>query len=758
MKSLSFLIFSALFALFQSNGLAQSAEIEGKVIARDKSPMPGVHVFVDELHGAITNEHGIFSFSMPVGAYQLSARSLGFLEFSKSFVLTSDGIYLSITLEPKLEELSDVVISAGKASERRKDVVVSMEVIKPDLIEIVPVTNMEEAMRIIPGVNVADGQVSIRSGAGYSYGAGSRVMVLFDGLPILSADAGDVKWTLLPLENLEQIEVIKGASSSLYGTGALNGIINFIPAWPNPESKTKLSLVQGAYFSPQRKETKWWGKDTRMYQAYSISDSRQIDRLDIISEFSYFSDDGYRTYNDENRFNAHMKLRYRPESIEGLHLGIGTLFSDQSKREFFFWRNASEGIYMQDSANATLTQSQRFAIDPFITYYRNGWQQSIKSRFFYNKNDVSGESMDNEFNSLFVEYLLNKTFIKDWRFLSGVHYSNANIYSNLYENHTSGNLALFVQLEKKFFDRVRVSAGLRYETFRLDSNREATKPLSRIGVNYQLSQTGNLRASYGQGFRYPTVAEKFTQTQLSGLRVMPNPHILPESGWNVELGYRQEFRVYSALGYIDIAFFQTEYHQMMEYAFGVIDSITYLPIHDIAQMGFHPLGFQSQNVGQARINGFEISTGMQGFIGPAKIQLLAGYTYTLPVDLNTDSVYQSQKSTETNILKYRYKHAVNLSSQISYRKLAFGYTLLYNSRIEAIDRFFELGLVLPGLKNYREEFDNGVLNMDLSVSYQLNSRFGLAIMLKNLANNEYMIRPGDIGAPRNIMLKLTAEI
>ena len=85
---------------------------------------------------------------------------------------------------------------------------------------------MDRIIDQVPGVNVVDGQANIRGGSGFSVGAGSRVLVLVDDLPMLAADAGDAKWSFLPTENLAQIEIIKGASSVTYGSSALSGSIN----------------------------------------------------------------------------------------------------------------------------------------------------------------------------------------------------------------------------------------------------------------------------------------------------------------------------------------------------------------------------------------------------------------------------------------------------------------------------------------------------------------------------------------------------
>jgi iron complex outermembrane receptor protein len=124
-------------------------------------------------------------------------RLLGFREQRKE-IATCDYIdkKLNITLSEEAHELGMVVVTAGRHEQRIEDVTVSMEVVKPAFIENTNATNMESVIDQVPGVNVIDGQANIRGGAGWSYGAGSRVLVLVDDLPQISADAGDAKWGL----------------------------------------------------------------------------------------------------------------------------------------------------------------------------------------------------------------------------------------------------------------------------------------------------------------------------------------------------------------------------------------------------------------------------------------------------------------------------------------------------------------------------------------------------------------------------------
>ena len=116
------------------------------------------------------------------------------------------------------------------------------------------------------GVDVIENQVNIRGGAGWSYGAGSRVLVLVDDMPMLTADAADAKLDFLPIENCEQIEVLKGAASSLYGSAALNGVVNFRTGYAGLKPKTKVMIYNGMFGNPDEKSWIWWGKKQPQFQ------------------------------------------------------------------------------------------------------------------------------------------------------------------------------------------------------------------------------------------------------------------------------------------------------------------------------------------------------------------------------------------------------------------------------------------------------------------------------------------------------------
>ena len=160
-------------------------------------------------------------------------------------VKEGETISLDVSLAVEATELGVMVVSAGKFEQKLEEVTVSMDVMKQSLIQNKNTTTMQNLMDQCPGVNILGGQANIRGGSGFSYGAGSRVMILVDDLPLLTADAGDVKWNFIPVENIEQVEVIKGASSALFGSSAMNGVINFRTSYPKDTAHTSASISSG---------------------------------------------------------------------------------------------------------------------------------------------------------------------------------------------------------------------------------------------------------------------------------------------------------------------------------------------------------------------------------------------------------------------------------------------------------------------------------------------------------------------------------
>ena len=208
-------IITAIFLLFASAvySLQNQGIIRGRVTDRNSNePLPGVYIIYGKHLGTTSDENGLFQINTTSGKISVTFQFIGYEPVTKDIVIRpNDTTALDIAMEMKIREIDQIVVSADKIEKRVSELSVSMDIIKTSFLSENHITDAQEIINRTPGIEVMDGQASVRGGSGFSYGAGSRVLALIDGLPMLSADAGNIKWQYMPMENLAQIEIIKGA-------------------------------------------------------------------------------------------------------------------------------------------------------------------------------------------------------------------------------------------------------------------------------------------------------------------------------------------------------------------------------------------------------------------------------------------------------------------------------------------------------------------------------------------------------------------
>lgn len=769
-------VFISLFFIFNS---LFSQEIKGFVYDKiSNETLVGVKVSSSEGNKTLTNVNGEFKISystLPINLYfQYSMYEVDTFEVIKNELLL-------VKLSPFSQEMETVVASTSRRKQKIEDATISLEILKTKMLDNKGISDLEQAVDQSPGVYAMDGQVSIRGGSGFSYGAGSRVLLLWNGVPMVSGDAGDVKWNTIPIESVSQIEVIKGASSVLYGSGALNGIIALQESEPSTKLVTRIKVQHGIYGNPKRESLNWWGKNPT-FQQVDYFTSKMNKNIGYSFSIAGFKNKGYRQGETEDRIRAGGSVFFRFDKIKNLKAGIGYNIQVQKTGNFIIWQSDSLGYQPNGGADTSLAISSltynrgvRLSIDPYLKYIdKKSNLHQVKTRFYLIDNlNYTNKSQNAVSYVNYVDYQFQKTWSKELILTSGITSQQNYVKSSLFGNHSSTNFSIYAQLEKKY-KKLFLTGGLRLEYFEQDKRRgdsdyyfgnDSLKiplfPIIRIAGNYELAKYTKLRISFGQGVRYPAIAERYTQTSVGSLNIFPNQHLKRETGWAGEIGIKQGFKISKFKGLIDVSAFVNQYDNMMEFAFGFYLPDTITPSLTPTEPGYIPkwFGFQAQNAEKARITGIEISLNGEGKINKVEINTLLGYTYMNPITLNTDSAYIKSFSNPTStILKYRFKHLAKADIEAKYKNFSIGASLRYASFMENIDYIFEnpfLGIeVLPGLKDYRIQNNKGIPVFDMRTGYEINSTFRLGFMINNLLNVEYASRPGDIQAPRTFMFQL----
>ena len=568
MKNSLFVLFVAFICQL---GSSQTAIFSGIITdANTKEPLIGATVFLNNQTGTATDIDGSFKIVTTPGDYTFTASYVGYDKQSASITLTERAsLVLDIALKPVDGILNTIVVTGSKFEKKLGEETVTIDVIKSDLIQHTNDVKLDQTIQRIPGVSVIDGQANIRGGSGYSYGAGSRVLLLMDDLPILTGDAGFPTWDFIPMENIQQVEIIKGAASALYGSSALNGIINVRTAYPTSEPVTKLSFFSGVYNSPADTAQKWWADDFPFFSGANFAHRQKFGKFDLVTGAYVYTQDSYlkEIYQRRGRYN--INTRYRINNNLAVGLNVNAQVNRSSS--FFFWDGIDSGLYVAAPGTTAFNQGFKITVDPFLNWYdEHGNRHKILSRYYGNHNKTITTEQSN-FNDLFYgEYQYQKHLDKYALVISsGVLASYAMVSAELYGDSTynTSNEAVYLQLDKKWFDKLNVSGGVRYEFNQIAGLKES-RPVFRLGANYQVANYTFIRASWGQGYRFPTIAEKYISTSVTGLSIYPNPDLTSETGWSGEIGVKQGVKISNWQGMIDVSGFISEYDNMMEFTFG----------------------------------------------------------------------------------------------------------------------------------------------------------------------------------------------
>ena len=768
------------------------SQVTGKVIdAKTKEPLTGVKISVSD--GSLMKSNGEGKFTINAKSYPITIVS-SLIQFLNDTTKVNGPGEITIALSEPVTNFQTVVISAGKRKQAVEEVPVSMEIIKPQLIDNKGITDLEQAVDQTPGVFTMDGQVSIRGGSGFAYGTGSRVLLLWNGMPLLSGYAGDTQWNAIPMEQADQVEVMKGASSVLYGSGALNGVISLVEKEPKSDPEMKLKIQTGIYDNPRRESLKWWGKEhpsqkfNPMYQQVEFYRGQMFRKAGYTLSSTLFKSDGYRDGEGEMRGRVSGTVYIRPETWKRTKMGIGYNYQVQKTGNFLIWQSDTLGYTPSggtDTSNAasTLTYNlgHRLFIDPYIKFTdKHDNKHSLKTRMYYAQNtNLNNVSQSNGAIIYYTDYQFQKQFNNGISLTSGLSNIRNVVFSNLFGDHNSNNAAAYVQYDHKITEKLDLSGGLRVEHFIMDGKSGDSRfvigkdsiitlpiyPVLRAGLHYQMAKYTHLRISAGQGIRYPAVAERYTQTSVGALNIFPNEALTPEKGWAGEIGIKQGVKMGEWKGMFDAAWFINRYQNMIEFTFGVYNPPSIVLSLDPNDPGYINkwIGFRANNAEAAQITGLDLSFNSMGKIGKFEIITLIGYTYMNPISLNNDSAYiASFSDTLSGMLKYRFRHLAKADIEVNYNKLSFGVSCRYNSFMANIDKVFEESIqgtfILPGLKEYRKIYNKGNLVLDARFAYKLNDKVRLSIIGNNILNSEYTSRPGDIQPPRNFAIQAQIKL
>lgn len=758
-----------------------------------------------------TDEHGNFEIYIREDTCDIEFFFPSYVRYNRRIIFSAKQrkVKLIIELQSEIQQLGGCEVTADAMATDPVTSITSFLKVNPKAFDNLNLTNANDVISKMGGVTVVDNEPQIRGGSGFSSGMGSRVMILLDGMPLLRPDAGRPMWNFIPMEDVDHIEVNKGAASVLFGSSALTGAINVLTAYPRLEPKTKVTLYAGIYSSPKDSYKKSWDNVSPVKWGASFLHSRIIKRnFDFIIGGEFFDDQSFigpeysiaNGKSNEGKYETRGRInfgtRYRAQKVKGLVATLNGNFMYSENAQSFFWFDSDTNMYRTYKGSLSKFKDATFYVDPCISYTApDGSSHNLRNRVTYSSNKEATGQQDASSILVFDEYQYTKTFKKPGLTLvAGAMNMYAESYGPVFNGQngsdepammSSDNFATYVQLEEKLLKKknLTIVVGGRWEFYALDDDFEH-KPIFRAGINYQIPTCATaFRASWGQGYRYPSIGEKYIAISIGNYGFYPNPNLVSETSWNLEIGVAQPFKFGEFVGVADLAAYYQKFDNYIEFAMG-----TWGHANDLTK----DLGFKFLNTGPATISGIDFSLMGEGNLSKnVELRLSLSYTYSRPLTQNRNEVYythedgteytflSSSTDTSSNVLKYRIQHTAKVDIAFTFfEKLAINMSAAYYSAMKNVDKLFydcdalnpnlnpataaivaQMGdLPFRGYYNYVQNNKKGSITFDAGITYSLMKNVKLSFIVKNILNKEYTLRPMYLEAPRTFNVQVVYDI
>ncbi len=504
--------------------------IYGTITDESGEPLPGAAVAVQGVKGvgAAAGKDGTYEFYYtPAGqkAVVLEASVMGYETEYLRLREPSGEIKADFVLKESQEQIETVVVTATRTPKLLKDVPVITRVITAQDISHSDAIHIGELLEVeLPGIEFSysmDQQVSLNM---QGFG-GNSILFLVDGERLAGETLDNIDYNRLNLDNVERVEIVKGAASSLYGSNAVGGVVNIITKEPAEPWSVNLN---GRY-----------GSEGEMVGSASVG--LKAKRLSSLTNVQYVSNDpvylpsdgDYTTVYGGHNYNIKEQLVYRP--IDNLKL--------TGKAGYYF---------RQRDASEELRDRYRDFNGALKAEYSPGGKDNITVSYIFDQYDKSdfapATALDiREYSNVqhTVRALYTHSFNDKDNVVVGGDFMRDYLMSYQFQDGAKiqYNWDLFVQGDWNPTPRLNLVGGVRFDYF---SDQSLSNVSPKLGVMYKLGPV-SLRGSYAGGFRAPTLKEMYMSFNMANIfMIYGNEELEPERSHNFSLSGEYGTRRYNA--------------------------------------------------------------------------------------------------------------------------------------------------------------------------------------------------------------------
>jgi iron complex outermembrane receptor protein len=659
---------------------AEPGVLRGRVVDKtDGEGVIGASVVIPGTNiGTSTDINGNYVLrNVPASASKVTVSIVGYAPITQP-VKVGEGqtATMNFSLGQTTIMASEVVVGAALYKQDRLDIPVTTNVISKEKIKQEPNPTLDKAIEAVPGVLMtrAGGQtasqVQIRGSNTYQGGGiATRANAFYDGFPINAPQSGEIVWQTVNMNAADRVEVLKGAAATLYGSGAMGGVVSVTGHLTDKEEFLAGSSI-GFYDATPRGDLSNYRKGYTptfwsSYAGYGNRDGKW--RYSLL--YSHSSDSGYKANTAWELNDIKLKARYDIDANQYLQLSS---FYNQSEGGYQYqWPDAAHA-YDSYSAKFTVASTLRTNALTGVNYVRLfGDSASLDTRTYYthngNRNDFPTTGTFNETYSdrVGVGTKFDQRLSDEHRLLVGIDGNLTRVTSSqffstdgVFRDKQESNFASFLQDEWKISNKLTALGSVRYDWSGINADSvtyndfttfvdnpaapggavsKTTSTLQhksvdaispRLALNYKAMDDLSFRASWGRSFRAPSMFERFVTDAGAFGAVSPNGALNKETMTAYEVGM---FKQLSDTVSFDVAGFINDYKDLIE----SVQIGTYNDqINPFATIPY-PI-YQYKNIPKARIWGIETSLNVRP---SEKVNLNFAYTYLNAKNLSMDTTY-----------------------------------------------------------------------------------------------------------------------
>jgi len=524
---------------------AQTSDIQIKVISESENePIFGATVYFEELEkGAVTDFDGIATFNeIPNGEHIIIVSFLGF-ETLKTTIQIPSNSDLIFKLKSGGNELDEVVLQSSRSTRTVKKIPTRIEFIGVEEMgekAIMNPTNISMVLRESTGIQMQQTSLSSGSTNIRIQGLDGRyTQLLRDGFPLYGGFSSGLSILQIPPLDLQQFEIIKGSSSTLYGGGAIAGLINMVSKTPDEEPALDIMLTQ----------TQALGSTANIF----YSKRNEKFGISLYGSGHYQKaydpeDDGFSNLPKTKSISFNPKFFYYPSDKTTFWLGLNGTYDDRIGGDITKIESGENGIHQYTEENISKRLSSQAV---YKTQIDSISSLSIKNSVsFFDRNlTIPDFNFDGKQTNTFTEITYQRETSKaDWIFGANLYTSNfdENDNATLQRDQTDITYGLFANNIYDLSDSWILETGLR-----ADYNTDfGFFPLPRISLLYKNDNGFSSRIGGGLGYKIPDIfTEEAEFINFENIIGIDKSSLKAERSYGVNLDFNYQTRLFETIGF-----------------------------------------------------------------------------------------------------------------------------------------------------------------------------------------------------------------